>query len=384
VDNILNLQERERNGYMSETMEHKHGGDIYGVSEDYGINRQSILDFSANINPLGLPDTIVEIIEKGIRDIVNYPDPECRELKAAISGYLNVPEERIVVGNGASEIIFLLFEVLKPRKVLIPAPTFAEYERAAMKAGASVEFFRLLEEEGFKLQADRLAEAMDKDVDLVVLCNPNNPTSTLTSRDELLKLVEKAGKRGVNVIIDEAFIELTVGGNENSMARYLKDYENLFIIRAFTKLFAVPGLRLGYGAGSRGFVKKMWSEKTPWSVNSFACAAGKLLTDEKDYLKKTSEWLKEEKSRFYNELCKFRSLKVFEPQTNFILLRLVNTGLDAATLKEKMIRKGILIRDAGNFKFLGPEFFRVAIKDRESNNRFIETLSEILGGFKED
>jgi threonine-phosphate decarboxylase len=366
---------------MSEKVKHKHGGDIYEVSKDYGINRQSILDFSANINPLGLPDTILKVIENGIKDIVNYPDPECRELRTAISGYLNVPEEGIVVGNGASEVIFLLFEVLKPNKVLIPAPSFAEYERAAEKTGSKVEFFRLLEEQDFKLQVDSLAEAMDRDVDLVILCNPNNPTSTLTGRDELLKLIEKARNKGVNIVIDEAFIELTAGGNGNSMAEYLKHYENMFIVRAFTKLFAVPGLRLGYGAGSSDIVKKMWREKQPWSVNSFACCTGRLLTDEKDYMKKTHKWLKEEKSRFYNELCKFSCLKAFEPQTNFILLKLVNTELDAAALKEKMIRKGILIRDASNFKFLGREFFRVAIKDRESNNKFIEALSEILGGF---
>jgi len=361
-----------------------HGGNIYEASEKFGIDKKNILDYSANINPLGLPESMKEIIASSIENLVNYPDPYCNDLKAEISRYLNIGEENIIVGNGASEIIFLFFDTLHLRKVLMPAPTFSEYARAARGFNIEIDYFELREDESFRLNVDRLVSHMGNGVDALLLCNPNNPTSTLSAKEDILGLLEFARRNGIFVIIDEAFIELTVGSNENSMVEALAKFDNLFIIRAFTKVFAIPGLRLGYGLGSKTLIRKMWERKQPWSVNSLACSMGKLLAEESDYLARTRQWLEEETEWFYNELNRIPGLKVFKPQTNFVLIKILVDGFNSVKLRSEMAYKGILIRDAGNFMFLNDKFVRLAIKDRKSNVRLLSVLSETLKELTDD
>lgn len=355
-----------------------HGGNIYAASRVYGIGQGDFLDYSANINPFGMPDNLKETLIAEIENLVNYPDPECTGLKDEISRYLDIHEDSIIIGNGASEIIFLLFDILRLRKVLMPAPTFIEYAKAAETYGAEVEYFELKEEEDFRLDINKLLLKLADDIDTVFLCNPNNPTSTLVSKPDLLELIKYASERDVFVFIDEAFIELTPDANKNSMVGVLGEYSNLFIIRAFTKIFAIPGLRLGYGLGDSEVVKQMWKRKLPWSVNSLACSMGKVLSDERDYMERTCAWIREEKEWFYNELRKIDIFKVFQPQTNFILIKILDEEFNAPKLRHSMAKKGVLIRDASNFMFLNEKFFRIAIKDRESNIKFLRVLNEVL------
>ena len=355
-----------------------HGGDIYTASKEYGILRSSILDYSANINPLGISQSLRSTLEASIDSLINYPDPECRDLRYEIGKYLNVPMESIITGNGASEVIFLLLEVLKPRRVIIPSPAFCEYEKAAAACGADIEYFELMEKDEYVLDMDRFLPAISMGCDAIILCNPNNPTSGLISKEDLIRLVRHAADRSVNVILDEAFIELTVGGNNNSIVEALRENANLFIIRAFTKVFAVPGLRLGYVLGDSRTIHEMWNKKLPWSVNGFACEFGKFLSISMEYLIETSVWLERELEWFYDKLSSFSSLKPYRPYTNFVLLKILDKDLRVGELKNKMAEKGILIRDASNFKFLDDRFFRIAVKDRESNTRFLKVLNKVL------
>lgn len=357
----------------------KHGGNIYKAEDKYGIRKEDFLDYSANVNPLGIPQELRELIISNIDLISCYPDPECNDLRKDISSYLDIPSDRIIIGNGAAEIIFLLFDEQKPKKVLIPSPTFCEYERAAIKLGAEVVFFRIREERHFKLDINELIRCMDdNDIDSLILCNPNNPTSVLTPPDELLCLLTAANQRGVRIIVDETFIELTIGGNINSVKGYLSEFDNLFIIRAFTKLFAIPGLRLGYGLGSKELITNLWERKITWSVNCFAGISGLLLKNNYGYLDRTSLWLSEELEHFYNDLCNLERFQVFKPDTNFILLKINDIHFNSHSLRESMAFKGVLIRDAANFRFLDDRFIRVAIKDRDSNEKFIEILNETI------
>lgn len=364
--------------YINESAD-KHGGNIYKAAEKYGIRKEDFLDFSANINPLGIPEELRELIISNIDLLSCYPDPECSDIREDISSYLNVPSDRIIIGNGAAEIIFLLFDELKPGKVLIPSPTFCEYERAAVKSGAKAVFYRINESEGFKLDVHKLVDCMnDEGVESLILCNPNNPTSFLTPADHLLYLLKAAKRKGINVIIDETFIELTIGGNLNSLAGYLCEFDNLFIIRAFTKLFAIPGLRLGYGLGNKELISNLWKRKVTWSVNCFASISGMLLKNKYGYLDKTASWLSKEIKSFYYDLCNLKRFHVFKPDTNFVLLKINDKKINSHKLKESMAFKGILIRDASNFRFLDDRFIRVAIKDKESNDRFIEVVKEVM------
>lgn len=355
-----------------------HGGNIYQASAEYGLGREQFLDFSANINPLGVPKPVRKALLANFENLVHYPDRDCRELTAGIAGYLRINHEQIIAGNGAAEIVFLLFEALQPKKVLIAAPTFSEYARAAVKYGATVNLFRLPEEEGFRLDPKRLAVELTGGIDVVLLCNPNNPTSTLAGYEIIAEILELARAAGAWLIIDEAFIELTSGGNRNSAVRLLEKYPKLFLIRSFTKILAIPGLRLGYGVGDREFIKKLWQVKLPWSINSLAAALGPVLGSLDDYFQRTNAWLEVECGWFYEQLASFPVFKVFEPASNFILVKILDHHLTASLLQEMLARRGVLIRNAANFDFLDEQYFRVAVKDRKSNGIFLDLLQEIL------
>ena len=367
---------------MNEKALNPHGGDVYSASKMYGFSNDAFIDYSANINPLGVPLGLKESIISSLDKLTHYPDIECRALREAISRYIDVSIDSIIIGNGAIEIIFLLFEVLKPKKVLIPAPTFCEYAQAASRFGAQVCHFELKEEDGFKINVDDLIREMGEDIDALFLCNPNNPTSTLISREELHLLIEYAKIKNKYIIIDEAFIELTEGANANSVVDYVATNPNVFVIRAFTKLFAIPGLRLGYGIGSPALINKLWERKLPWSVNSLAMCIETFLPISEEYLGKTAQWINEEKLWFYNELSKLEDIKVFTPESIFILIKLLDDRLTSGSLKEAMASKGILIRDASNFEFLNNKFIRVAIKDREKNLYFLDLFRHALTGLK--
>jgi threonine-phosphate decarboxylase len=368
---------------MNGTGMEPHGGNIYRASKKYGIAAGNILDFSSNINPLGIPEELKRLLATGIDNLIHYPDPASTGLRKNISRYLKVSPERIITGNGASEIIFLLFAILKPKRLLLCGPTFTEYEKAALAAGATVDYFPLEETADFKLDIDGLISRINQ-FDCVLVCNPNNPTSGLIDRDGISRILDKTKESGTTVIIDEAFIELTASGNLNSAVDLSAQYQQLFIIRAFTKIFAVPGLRLGYGLGEPELISRMWDNKLPWSVNLFADCVGEYLSQAGPFLASTSQWLRAEKEWLYRQLGKIAGVKPFPPETDFMLVKLLFQDFNAAGLKESLARQGILIRDASNFRTLNDKFFRLAVKKREDNIRLITVLQETLNRIKND
>ncbi len=360
---------------------YEHGGNLERAAEIFQKNREAFLDFSANINPLGIPDGLQELLVQSISRLTDYPDPEYKGLRRELAVYTGISAGRIIPGNGAAEIIALLFQTLKPKRVLIPAPTFVEYEQSAILAGAEIRHFELREAASFQPEIEELAAEMAQGVDCLMLCNPNNPTSSLLKPAELEYLIRQAGRCRTMVVIDEAFIELTEGSSANSMVKYVPACDNLFIVRAFTKIFAVPGLRLGYGIGNQDFIDRMRFRQQPWPVNNMAACAGEYLTKAREYLARTSAWLKGEKEWLYGRLGAIPGLKAFPPEANFILVKLLDGALDAGELHDRLGKRGILIRNAANFRYLNDRYFRVAVKDRASNLRLVEMLREELANY---
>lgn len=354
----------------------EHGGNVHKVAELYGKQVEEIIDFSSNINPLGISSILKKMLIESIEHLEYYPDPEYRKLRNQIAEYAGVCAKNIIPCNGALEGIYVLLKTLKPSNIIIPAPCFSEYEKAARNAGIVVNFLKLDEQDGFKLNTKLLIREMQNGAKCVLLCNPNNPTSTIISVEEIEEILKVAIKNEITVIVDEAFIELTDKGAKNSVACMVNKYQNLYIIRAFTKIFAVPGIRLGYVVGNSSIIESMMLNVPCWSVNSFAVAAGGFLSNTCEYLSQTKSWLMSEKPRFYNRLMKISKIKVFKPNTNFILIKLLTRDLRADTLKNNMVKKGILIRDASNFKFLNEKFIRIAIKDSYNNDILIEALKK--------
>ena len=349
-------------------MKDLHGGNIYRFERE----GKEVLDFSSNINPLGVPQKFTDIAKENFDKLTNYPDPYYIELREKIGEHNSVTKENIIVGNGATEILFLYMRAVKPKKVLILAPCFVEYERALKSVGAQIEYFELKEKNNFYPDIQTLKKKLEvQHYDLFLFCNPNNPTGQLIKFDDVKDLAAICKKQDMKIFIDEAFIEFVENWKEKTVV--LLKNKDIFIMRAFTKFFAIPGLRLGYGISfDEELMNKLQAEKEPWSVNTFANLAGLVMLDDKDYIKKSEKWVAEEKKFLYKELSKNKNLKVYKSECNFLLIKLLTTT--SQEIQTKLLEKNILVRDASNFQFLDESYIRVAVKDRKKNLKLIESL----------
>ena len=380
-----------------------HGGNIYKIFREKNI--KEILDYSSNINPYGIPESLKKRITENLEILERYPDPDYVELRQKLSNLNKVNLSDIILGNGATEIIFLFMKVINPKKILIVSPTFGEYERAVKATEISgdtvslsssngdnknienkkieIEYFELKESDDFKLNIGNLKNELENKYDLLIICNPNNPTGKFLKLTQTEEILKECNKYDTKLFIDEAFIEFLADGMKESIINTEENKKNLFVTRAFTKFFAIPGLRLGYGMYfDKELEQKISEKKEPWSVNNIAELAGLTVLDDTEYIEKTLKWITKEKIYMYEKLNEISGIKVYETEVNFITgkidEKLFLEGLNVKILREKMLEQGILIRDASNFKFLDERFFRLAIKDRESNDRVIEAMKEIF------
>ena len=386
-----------------------HGGNIYKIFREKNI--KEILDYSSNINPYGIPESLKKRITENLEILERYPDPDYIELRQKLAHLNKVDMSNIILGNGATEIIFLFMKVINPKKILIAAPTFGEYERAVKamervenssilgnsdkkkddenscgKQKIKIEYFELKENDDFKLNIHNLKNELEKKYDLLIICNPNNPTGKFLKLSETEQILKECNKYNTKLFIDEAFIDFLKDGMKESIINTKENKQNLFVARAFTKFFAIPGLRLGYGIYFDKKLEKGISEKKePWSVNNIAEMAGLTVLDDTEYIEKTLKWITEEKTYVYEKLNEISGIKPYKTEVNFITVKIEDNfilkGLNVKILREKMLEQGILIRDASNFNFLDERFFRLAIKDRENNDRVIETLKKIFDDF---
>jgi len=386
-----------------------HGGNIYKIFREKNI--KEILDYSSNINPYGIPESLKKRITENLEILERYPDPDYVELREKLA-YLNkVDISNIILGNGAIEIIFLFMEVINPKKILIVSPTFGEYERAVKatervedssilgdsnkkkddeksfgKQKIEIEYFELKESDDFKLNIHNLKNELEKKYDLLIICNPNNPTGKFLKLSETEEILKECNKYNTKLFIDEAFIDFLKDGIKESIINTKENKQNLFVTRAFTKFFAIPGLRLGYGVYfDKNLEKGISEKKEPWSVNNIAEMAGLTVLDDTEYIEKTLKWITKEKIYMYEKLNEINGIKAYKTEINFITVKiedkLFSKELNVKILREKMLEYSILIRDASNFKFLDERFFRLAIKNRKNNTRVIEVLKEIFDNF---
>ncbi|OCL26146.1 threonine-phosphate decarboxylase [Orenia metallireducens] len=356
-------------------LEHIHGGNIKGAVKKYDLDKEKIIDFSANINFLGPPEAVNEEIKANIGGIVNYPEPNSQELKDNLANKLNLSRENIIMGNGAVELIYLLTKVLNPSKSMVLSPTFSEYAIAAKSVGAEVEEFPLDREDNFKLDINTLLNKLDN-VDLLFLCNPNNPTGNLLSKSEVIQILDYTKDNGVFLLVDEAFVDFVE--KEVTVIDLINDYDNLFVLRSLTKFFAIPGLRVGYGVANQELIQRLSSSKDPWNLNYFAQIATKVALEEEEYIKRSKISIKKEKEFLYNKLKQIEKLRVYYPQVNYIFIDISATELTASYLENTLAKKGILIRNCNSYSGLGEDFIRVAVKSRADNLKLLSALEGII------
>ncbi|MEW6379073.1 MAG: threonine-phosphate decarboxylase CobD [bacterium] len=352
---------------------HEHGGNLNRLAEITACPAEDILDFSANINPLGPPQWLGPLISSTISSLVHYPDPDCRSLVKALSNRYAIREEEILVGNGSTELLYLFPRALPVSSALIPVPSYADYIRAAHQAGLSVEGILLEESCGFGLDFSTL-EARLKGNELVVIGSPNNPTGHAVDASSLRLLARQ--HPSTFFMVDEAFIDFLEGADSLISHRPA----NVILLRSLTKFYAIPGLRLGWAAADAAIVERVREIAPPWSVNSIAQAAGEaLFRQDSDYAGRTLALVGEERQFILSELRSLPGLTVFPGKANFLLVRIDHNDLKATTLARRMLKAGIAIRVCDNFLGLDERYFRLAIRTREENRRMLETLQAALG-----
>ena len=349
---------------------HIHGGDIITAKQQFSGD---ILDFSANINPLGMPDEVKSAVLDSIEGSVHYPDPFCRKLTKGIAERDRVEPNYVLCGNGAADLIFRLVFATRPKEAMVTAPAFAEYEQALTAGGCSVHYHFLLRENGFALTDDILS-SLHSGLDMLFLCNPNNPTGRQIEQRLLTRILNRCVELNILLVLDECFLELSDTENREGLAPILAEYPNLFILRAFTKSYAIPGLRLGYCLSSNGrLISKLILAGQPWSVSAPAQAAGIAALKCPDHPADARKIIRTQRE-FLNREMMALGLTVFSSAVNYILF---STG-GINDLKERMIKQGILIRSCANYKGLGDDYYRVAVRQNAENIRLVEALREAL------
>jgi threonine-phosphate decarboxylase len=356
-----------------------HGADVFDAATKSGYKRADIIDFSSSVTPIGPSQKAIEAIKRDLNEISAYPDSESTTLRNALAcHYGNINQENIVVGNGSTELIYLFAEAFtqKGDLVLLPAPSFGEYEGAVKKAGATVMHVSL--DSNLHFVPANFINSMNENVKAVFLCNPNNPTSALSSTQNIEEIIEAALNRSIMVFLDEDFLEFIDNDAAYSFIVKINKYPNLFILRSFTKLYGLTGLRVGYGIACEEVIKVLSNAKIPWNVNCLGQTAAVAALEDKTHLKTTLDLIKQEKEFLLSELSQFKTLKIYPPDANFMLIDIRQTGFTAAELKTKLLTFGILIRDCSSFAGLDEYYIRIAVKTHLENEKLLDALKKTL------
>ena len=349
-----------------------HGGNIEEIARTYNIKEEDIIDFSANINPVGINKNVKNAMIEALDKVERYPDITYHNLKKEISIFENIDYNNIILGNGAAEVIFNISRGLKPKNALIMAPTFGEYEDSLRSVDCNIKYHMLKED--FHLD-DTLLKEINNDIDIIFICNPNNPTGVLTKKEYIKDVLEVSKKNNVTVVIDESFLDFVENKNDHSVIDLTSKYSNLIVVKSLTKVFAFPGIRIGYGiTGNNDYINLINKVSIPWSINVVANNGAICALREKDYIKDTVKYVKEENDFLYSKLREFNCLKVYKGAVNFILFK-IDKDID---LRYELLKYGILIRSCSNYNGLDEKYYRVAVRTRKENEKLIDSFKKVL------
>ncbi len=347
-------------------MELIHGGDVYSYAAAHGGAMP--LDLSANINPSGIPPRVSQAMHDAIAQCTHYPDPLCRDLRRAIGAAQQVEADWIFCGNGAAEVLFRLSAVLRPQRALLTAPTFAEYEQSL--PDCALRFHMLREDEGFALTA-RFLEELTPDLDAVYLCSPNNPTGRTVDPALLCEIAARCKQNRTWLIVDECFLDFLEDEAQHTLRALLPDCDRLVLLRAFTKMYAVPGVRLGYCmSANAALLDGLYRAGQPWNVSVIAQACGIAAAQETEFVRRTAAAIARERAALTAAL-RACGLTVYPAQANFVLLHTQDRFFG-----EKLKEKGILVRDCSNYRGLSAGYYRVAVRDEAARQRLLAALTD--------
>lgn len=353
----------------------RHGGDIWRVAKQRSVAISRLIDFSANINPLGLPIRAQKRLASDIGLVSHYPDRDQTELRALIASRNNIARDCILFGNGSTHLIHVIPRFKCYQKVLIVEPTFSEYRAALSNCGAIITVFSLKPRENFRFDVHNFIETVNRArPDAVFLANPNNPTGTLIPKRQIARAVAFCEQNRIDLVLDESFIELTRG---TSMVARAARFRHLMVIRSLTKSYALAGLRIGYLVARRSVIEGLTDSIEPWSVNTLALSAAAACISDAKYLQKSLSLIQREREYLFRGVAKLGWLHPYPSKANFLLARIQEPRFNSASLKRKLETANILIRDTYDFRGLGAKYVRLAVRRPDENRRLLTELARI-------
>lgn len=363
---------------MIQHKDHFHGSDLEKIEQIYGIRKEEITSFSANVNPLGVSPRLRSTLANHIDAITTYPDREYTSLRKCIAKYVNTDYENIIMGNGSTELISLFIQITNPKKAFIVGPTYSEYEREIALGGGTCLYYPLKEEQDFVLDISHFTAQLHEDLDLLVLCNPNNPTSGSITRKEMRRILDVCKQNDIFVMVDETYVEFAEEYEAITAVPLTSFYNNIVILRGTSKFFASPGLRLGYAVtGNRDLIKSINTRKNPWTISSLAVIAGEIMFQDSAYISETTALISSERTRMYAEFSKDKRFKCYKPSGNFMLLRILDETLTSGDLFDRAIREKMMLRDCSTFPFLDNKYIRFCFMEPAMNDRLLECLTRV-------
>jgi threonine-phosphate decarboxylase len=354
--------------------------DIFDISQKHGLTPDQILDFSADINPLGLSKKAEKKLKANLFAVLRYPDSHCLDLAKALAQFHDLSEDQILLGGGETAFIYALPRVLSMPRVLVVTPTFREFEGALetanQKGECRIDFFETREEDGFEVDAHGLISSLTIGYSALYLSNPGFPTGILTGKEDLLRILAQTERQKTWFILDERSIDFI---EENSLKEMVNTCPRLIILRSLAKFFALPGLQVGYTIANREVVNILRQHKDLWMVNALAQIAAIEALNDKAYIRRTKEWMPKERNRLIQSLRSIPGFVPYPGTANYLLIQLLPfLGFTAGELREKLISQGILICDCGPFHHLGPYFLQIAVRTHKENNLLIKALRQIV------
>lgn len=353
----------------------EHGGNALELANSYGFDYKDCIDFSANINPLGVSNALKSVLIESLDNLTVYPDIHYQESHEFLADCHQCTRENILLGNGAVEIFYDLARYLVPRKLLILAPTFMEYEKAFRQVGSDVKLIPF-KSPSYKFDLKDILGASEEleAGDVLIVCNPNNPTGSLILAEDLKTIAANLTRKNAYLVIDEAFIDFLEDDSDYSFLPFLRDHSNVIVVRSLTKFYAIPGLRLGYAVSYfTECFKDIKERRAPWGINVLADKAVPTLLRDYEYQSRTRDWVKKERTYLYQSLSMFSQINAVEPSANYIFFEY----LGQRDLREELRKEKIFIRSCSNYHVLGDSHYRVAVRSRLENDRLLNILKEI-------
>jgi threonine-phosphate decarboxylase len=363
--------------YGEGMMQPTHGGNVHKIARERRISVERIVDFSANINPLGFSHAGLRAIRSALKQIVHYPDPDCWNLRQVLARQCSIDPDMILVGNGSTELIHLLPRALAIESALIMGPTFEEYAHALIDAGSAVQYVHARGEEGFRPPFKevllRLSSTRTK-FDALFLCNPNNPTGQAMNRSAVCELADAIDRQDGWLIVDEAFIDYC---RMQSVVSMLNAHPRMIVLRSLTKFYAMPGLRIGYLIGASKVVDRLRNRQPPWSVNSLVQEVACSALHDHTFAIQSRTFMKRERARFICGLRTISVLRIYPSVANFVLIELPASTC-AGEVTDRLASEGVLVRDCSTLPGLTAQMIRVAVKTGKENRRLIAALRVCL------